>query len=94
MQVLSNFLSLVEEDETIESVQLIVCRRGALDAIVTAVQNFILDSTIMQAGMAALCNVLADPYAIEEVSANKDVIEMVVHIMQSNDWDEQVRGGD
>ena len=43
-------------------------------------------------GMDALCNVLADPFAIEEVAEHTEMIELVVHIMQSNDWDEQVRG--
>lgn len=47
---MSNFLSLIEEDDSIESVQLIVCRRGALDAIVIAIKNFILDTTIVSAG--------------------------------------------
>jgi hypothetical protein len=44
--------------------------------------------------MDALCNVLADPFAIEEVAEHTEMIELVVHIMQSNDWDEQVRHSD
>jgi hypothetical protein len=89
-QVLSNFLTFVEEEEDVESVQLIVVRRGALETIVAAIKTFMVDSTIVQAGMDALCNVLADPYAVEEVAENDEMIELVIHIIQSNDWDEQV----
>ena len=90
-QVLSNFLSLVEENTEVESVQMVVCRTGALDCIVASIKSFVLDTTVVRAGLDALCNVLADVEASEEVAANSEMIELIVNVMQSNDWAVEVK---
>ena len=65
---------------------------AAVVPLFSVIADCVLCLSLYAPGMDALCNVLADPFAIEEVAEHTEMIELVVHIMQSNDWDEQVRG--
>jgi hypothetical protein len=65
---------------------------AAVVPLFSVIADCVLCRSLYAPGMDALCNVLADPFAIEEVAEHTEMIELVVHIMQSNDWDEQVRG--
>ena len=92
-QVLGNFASLEEEPkEGVDTVAIVLCTRGGIQIIHDVMKEFSMNSTILQAGLDALCNVCNDPEAALLLSETQEIVHTIISVVQSHDWDEQVCG--
>ena len=91
LQVLGNFASLEEQPKDgVDTVAMVQCTRGGIQSIHSVMRDFPMNSTILQASLDALCNVCNDPDAVLVLAESQDIVQTVISVIQSHDWDEQL----
>jgi hypothetical protein len=90
MEVIGNFASLEEEEEGKASVSSIILAQGGTQEIINRMKEFSFNSAILKSGMDALSNIANDVETTERMAKEQGIVQLIIEIMQSHDWDEQL----
>jgi len=100
MEVIGNFASLEEappeldedgnEIDPKDSIAVIILRDAGCAEILATMKKHPHNSALLKAGMDALCNIANDMDVTALMARKQGLVKLVIDIMQSHDWDEEI----